>query len=230
MKRLLATAAALSLLLAPVAIAADDSPYFIGKREFKKQFRTIALAPVDSDPALEIPESVVPIIEKEIAARFEKRGHEVLPASVLGDIRRTMEQQVGGIVDKESGRIDEARLRAVTEHSLRELWFRHDIDAVAIIRIKVRHADVESDKAKWDGVKQKVERDGRRLKYTARVAASSVSLAIFDVRYRPLYVAYGGLEMLMKRVGEKFEPLDASLYFQDEKRIRKAARLAVKEI
>ena len=230
MKALAALGAVLALSVGSVAVAADDSPYFIDKRTFKKQYKVIALAPIDADPALHMPDSAARMIEEEITARLQKRGYTVLPTSVLAGIRKTMEEQVGGFTDPDTGQTDAAKVQAVRVHAFRELWFRHRPDAVATIRVEVTRADVESDTAEWDGVKQRLEREGRRLNYTARVAASSVSFTIYDETNQPLYMAYGGLEMLMKRVGESFEALDPSLYFVDEKRIRKAAQLAVKEI
>jgi len=231
MRPLLALFTAFALALAPIAVVADkDSPYYVDKRTFKKQYKIIALAPIDADPALHMPDSIAPMIEEEITARLQKRGYTVIPSSVLADIRKRMEEQVGGFTDEETGRTDMARVRAVRAHAFRELWFQHDLHAVATIRVQVTRADVENDRAEWDGVNQSVERDGRRMNYTAKVAASSVSFVIFDHSDKPLYVAYGGLEILMKRVDQNFEALDPSQYFIDEKRIRKAAQIAVKQI
>ena len=49
-------------------------------------------------------------------------------------------------------------------------------------------------------------------------------------RWQPLFVNYGGLEVLMMRVKEEFQPLDSSEYFKDEKRIKKAVDVAMKPI
>jgi len=230
MKTLIAFVAALLLAAVPVARAADKyDPYFIDKRELRKQYKRIALAPIEVDGALKMPDSARALIEAEITEHLEKRGYTVIPSSTLAGIRSTMIDQVGGLTDA-TGEIDMAKVEAVSAHSLRELWFRHDFDAVATIRIDVLQAPVENDRAEWDGVKQKVQRKGRSLKYTASVAATSVSLSIYDAREQPLFVNYGGLEVLMMRVKEQFQPLDASEYWQDEKRIRKAAQIAVKPI
>lgn len=231
MKILPAALIAFCLAIAPAAIAADkDSPYYIDKRTFKKQYKVIALAPIDADALLQMPDTVARMIEEEITARLKKRGYTVLPSSVLADIRANMEKQVGGFIDSETGQTDVEKVRAVRTHAFRELWFRHKLDAVSTMRVQITQADVESDRGEWDGVKQSLEREGRRMNYTAKVAASTVSFAIYDQTDKPLYIAYGGLEMLMKRVGDGFEPIDPSLYFVDEKRIRKAAQLTVKEI
>ena len=231
MRLLLVSFAALALAFTPVADAKDkENPYHIDKRTFKKQYKIIALAPIDANASLQMPDSVALMIEEEITAHLRKRGYTVIPTSVLADIRARMEAQVGGFTDPESGGTDMAKVRAVREHSFRELWFQHQLDAVATIRVQISLADIKNDRAEWDGVKQSVQRDGRRLDYTASAAASSVSFAVYDHTNKPLYVAYGGIEMLMKRVGQSFEALDPNQYFTDEKLIRKAARIAVKAI
>ena len=77
---------------------------------------------------------------------------------------------------------------------------------------------------------QKVKKKGGGLKYTATIAATSVTFTIYDEIEQPLYVNYGGLEVLMMRNKEQFEPLDPSEFFQDEKRIKKAVQIAMKPI
>ncbi len=111
-----------------------------------------------------------------------------------------------------------------------DLWFKNDCDAIAVIRVAVIQAPIENDKVEWDGASEEIKKKGGGLKYTASVAASSISVSIFDVAERPLFVNYGGLEVLVMRVRKEFQPLDASEYFQDEKRIKKAVQTAMKPI
>ncbi len=217
-------------LVLPAVAADKDSPFFIDKREFKKQYKTIALGPVDADPMLQMPDSVRAIIEEEVTRHLQKRGYTVLPASVVGDIRNTMEAQVGGFEDPETGRIDTAKVQAVRTHAFRELWFRHDLNAIATIRVSATSVPVENDNAKWDGAKQSVERDGRRRNYTGQIFVSSVSFAVYDQSNKLMYLNYGGLEVLMRRSGDQLVPLPPEQYFMDEKRIRKAAQIAISPI
>ncbi len=231
MRTLTAVLSALTLLLAPVALAADKyDPWLIDKRELKKSYKRIALAPVEAPPNLEMPDSAKRAIEAQVQAHLEKRGYTVVPASVLKGIRERMTEQVGGLRDSATDEIDMQRVNAVRDHSLRELWFRNDFDAIAVIRVDVIQAPIENDKAEWDGTSQKVKKKGGGLKYTASVAASSIAISIYDAAERPLFVNYGGLEVLVMRNKKEFLPLDASEYFQDEKRIKKAVQTAVKPI
>jgi hypothetical protein len=89
---------------------------------------------------------------------------------------------------------------------------------------------MENDSAKWDGAKQDIERDGRRKNYTGQIFVSSVSFAVYDQTNNLKYLNYGGLEVLMRRSGEQLVAIPAEQYFKDEKRIRKAAQIAMSPI
>lgn len=231
MNKLLALVASCFLVMAGQAVAAKkDDAYLVNKRDFKKTYKTIALAPVDADAYLEMPESVAAMLEEEVTARLQKRGYTVIPSSVLTGIRKTMEQQVGGIKDPETGRVNQAKERAVREHAFRELWFQQTFDALATISVSITRVPMENDRVEWDGVKQKLVYEGRGKKYAANVSVSSVSVSIYDSASKPVYLYYGGLEPLMYRVEEQLQPLTADKFFLDEKRIRKAAQVAVDPI
>ena len=219
-----------TLAAAPLAWAADDDPYFINKREFRRTYKTIALSPVDAPGLFNMPDSVAAALEEEVTKRLERRGIEVLPSSVLAGIRSEMAGHIGGLIDPDSGEESPARVRTVREHANRELWFRHGIDAVATIRIDMVDAHFEKGRAEWDGVKQKLIEEGRDRGYGGNIRASSVAFTIYDPTGRPLYAHYGGIELLQKRVEAQLLPIPASEYFSDDKRVRKAAQISVSEI
>lgn len=231
MRKMLTAIITLFVVIALPAAAADkDSPYLIEKRDFKKQFKTIALSPVDADALLQMPESAARMIEEEVTRRLEKRGYTVIPSSVLAGIRKTMESQVGGLENPQTGSIDPAKLQAVRSHAFRELWFKHDFDAIATIRVAVVRAQFENDRAEWDGVKQKVQKEGRNRGYGGSIATSSVSFAVYNEIDKLMFVNYGGLEVLQMRNEAQLKPIPAENYFSDEKKIRKAAQVAMSPI
>ena len=212
------------------SLAADHEPFIIEKRDFRKQYRVIALAPVDSDPILKMPESVAAMIEEEVTRHLEKRGYTVIPSTVLASIRAEMTEQVGGLENPDTGQVDPAKQQAVRGHAFREMWFRNEFDALATIRVSTTRVRMENDSVEWDGTKQRIQREGRSGNYSARIYVSSVSFAVFDAADKPLYTNYGGLEPLMWRERDQLQPLPAEQYFQDEKKIRKAAQIAMRPI
>lgn len=230
MNKVLSMIVALFLVIALPVIAAEDSPFLIDKRDFKKQFKTIALAPVDAEPMFDLPASVARMLEEEVTKHLQKRGYKVIPSSVLAEIRQTMESQVGGVTDPETGQVDAAKLQAVRTHAFREMWFKHQFDALATIRVSVSQAKFESDRAEWDGVKQKIVAKGRNRGYGGSIYASSVSFAVYDQTDKLMYVNYGGLEPLQMREEAQLVPIPADNYFADEKKIRNAAQIAMKPI
>lgn len=217
-----------ALVILATQAGAQEEAFKVDKRSFKKTYPTIALAPVEADPYLEMPDRVAAILEEEITARLTREKFNVIPSSVLGGIRSQMEAQVGGIADPETGNTDAAKLQAVRSHAFRELWFREQFDALGIIRVSITRVPIENDRVEWDGVKQRIQREGRAGNYTANIAVTSVSLALFDSINEPIYTWYGGLEPLMWRNGDQLEALTPDKLFLDEKLVREAAELAVK--
>lgn len=210
--------------------AADEEPFKVGKREFQKTFKVIALTPPEAEGHLHLSDAASAMLEEEVAARLEKRGYTVMPSRVLAGIRAEMTAQVGGATDPKTGQPDAAKQSAVREHAFRELWFRHQIDAVAVIRIRIFSVPVESDRLEWDGTQQKLENEGKSIQYKANASVSSVVVGIYDAKEAPLYVNYGGLEPLVRRVGDQLQPRPVDQLLIDEKRIRKAAQIAVAPI
>jgi len=227
MKRAWLTTIAFALLAGPALAADDDEAFKVDKRSFKKTYPTIALAPVEADPYLQMPDSVAAMLEQVITERLRKEKFNVIPSSVLGGIRAQMESLVGGVNDAETGQPDAAKAQAVREHAFRELWLKQNFDALGLIRISITRVGVESDRLEWDGVKRRLVREGRGRDYTATVPVSSVSLALFDSANKPIYTWYGGLEPLMYRDGEQLLALSPDKLFQDEKIIREAAEVTV---
>ena len=216
--------AIIALLFSAGVFAKDDEAFLIREKDFKKQVKVIALTPIDAPAVIGLTKSAKLMIEEEITARLRKRGFEVIPAQALADIRTTMIQQVA--LDTDTGPIDAARAQAVREHSFREMRFRHPLDAIALIRVEIVNASFENDKAAWHKAKQKVEHSGRG-NFTGTIPATSVSVLIFDRDDELLYAHSGGLEVLMKREDTQFVRLPEGSYFQDEKRIRNAAKESV---
>lgn len=221
----------LGFLIAGTVIAADsDEAFLIDKKQFEKQIKTIALTPVEADGYFDLPDKVAAIFEEEVTARLKKSGYKVIPSSVLGGIRKTMEQQVGGFQDSETGKVDEARVLAVRTHAFRELWFREQFDALGNIRVSIYQVPLENDMVEWDGTRQEISHEGRGKKYTAKVYVSSVSVAVYDETFKQLYLYYGGIEPLMYRADEKLEVLGNDQLFRNEKKIREAVKIAVEPL
>jgi len=96
-------AVAVVFTLAALPAAADDSPFHIDERDFKRQYEVIALAPVNANDYLQMPEAAARQIEAEVTEELEREGFTVIPSSVLAGIRDTMAERVGGLTDPGTG-------------------------------------------------------------------------------------------------------------------------------
>lgn len=222
------------LLLSPFAEAAKVDAYKIKKKDFKKQVETIALAPPEALQQLSLPPATGRLIEQEISRVLSRKGYTVLPSSVFQKIRDTMKQQVGGY-KLPDGSDDLEKMRAVREHSHRELLFQHPVDAVLGIHVRLVAAPFEKDKASWDGITQKVQKSDNSLydlmgggKYSGNIGAASLRLSFWDRDENLLYSHAGGIELVMMRNGKLLEPLPTAGLLKDEKRIKSSVKIALK--
>lgn len=216
----------LAALLAVPAHGGDEvSPYVIDKKTFAKQVHKVALAPVDVPPGLAVPDEILTAIDAEIQARLVKEKLEVIPSAVLRDIRVAMTEQVGGLTTA-TGEYDVARAQAVRDHSFREMQFRHAYDAVVVARIVQVAAPWKNDRAQWDGTKQTIQHKGGG-RYAGKLPALSLLVVFIDRSGRPLYQAYGGLEVLVRRDKQRLVPLQRVDLWKDPKRANKAVSIAL---
>ena len=66
MKTLLAFVAAIGIAASPIALAAEKyDPFNIDERAFKKEYRRIALAPVEAGTVLDMPDAAKQMIEED---------------------------------------------------------------------------------------------------------------------------------------------------------------------
>jgi hypothetical protein len=150
---------------------------------------------------------------------------QVIPSSVFQNIRDAMTAQGGGLTTA-AGEYDLARAQAVRDHSFREMQFRHTYDAVVVARIVQVAAPWKNDRAEWDGTKQTIQHKGGG-RYAGKLPALSLLVVFVDRSGRPLYQAYGGLEVLVRRDKQRLVPLESVDLWKDPKRANKAVSIAL---
>ncbi|MDA1074343.1 MAG: hypothetical protein O3A63_06220 [Proteobacteria bacterium] len=214
------------------AYAADDA-YWIDQKTFKKTIKTVAMAPAEAGAALNMPSGIGVLIENEVAARLERKFDLIVPDRYR-TIRDEMERQVGGYLVAGTDEPDSARILAVREHSFREMLFQYHMDAIVTVQVRLVGAPFDKNKAEWDGVSQNISTKGGRSlfsdKFGGTVTASSLQISIFDRRQNLLYSARGGIEVVMQIDEQSLVPLPTDQLFQDEKLIKKAVQLALKQL
>ncbi len=227
------SAAGLLLCWSVTVSAAQESPFFIEKKQFKKQVKTVAVAPIQISLAFEASEALERRLEDEVIRLLEKKRFTVIPVSEYRSIRDAMSEQVGGLFNA-ADQLLAARVTTVWDHSFREMLFRHDMDAIANISVNMVSAQFANDRAEWHGVKARVKKSGDKFlgnnKYGGNILAASFRLAMVNRRNDLLYLNYGGIEILQERVGSSLKALPTEGMLKNEKTLMKAISLAVKPL
>ncbi|MGV6808008.1 MAG: hypothetical protein ACWA5K_08925 [bacterium] len=216
--------------------AEEQSPYVMPKKEFKKSIKRIAVIPLQVAQVFSLDEKTQALITELFEKELDKQGFEVIPSAVFADIKTEMSGQVGGLKNPD-GSWNIPKFKAVADHSQREMMFRHEFDAFVAIKVTNVRALFSADKAYWDGIEHKVKSSGDGFfaslsgrEWSGHIWASSVELLFFDKSERLLFGNRGGIEPIMERKGEALAATDSSTWFQDEKKIKKAVKLAAKPL
>lgn len=228
----------ISSLISGAAITnAADSPFLMDKRTFKKTIKTLAITPSDATSALNMPDATGRMFEAEVARRLDRMGFNLVQVDNYRKIRTRMKQQVNGYTIPGSEELDAEKIAAVREHSFREMLHRHDMDALVLIQILQVGAPFEKNKAKWDGVDQKIDRKMGGIgelwgkeQYSGTTRASSLQISIIDRSDQLLFRDQGGIEVVMHLDGDMLAALPTKQLFQDEKRLKKSIQLALKAL
>ena len=222
---------AVVLLAAPAyAESLKDAYLDVKKSAFKKQYKQLAMMPLVSAPAVALPEAMKQLIIDDVTEKFTKSKFELLPVSEVKAIQDKLKDLYPANAPQES-------ISAIAEHTLRELFFRHPVDGIINVQVLAVAAPFAKDKAQWGGTSQKIKHRGDGLfgailgkDYGGYVAASAIRVLISDRSGKPVYNWSGGIEVMMQRNGQKFEELPVENLWQNEKRVRKAVKYALKPI
>ncbi len=219
----------------PAAAVAQDSPYLLAKKDFRKAVAKVAMAPLQTPGWLTLPQEQITAIEQLAQEEMEDTRFKLIPVQTYRNIRLRMSEQVGGLLNA-AGEVDPRRRHVVWDHAQREMRLRHDMEAFAHISIVVVNALFSDDKAEWDGVSQKVKKSGDGFtlfggkNYQGVIAAASFQLAIYDRADELLFVNRAGIEVLQERKKDALVPLPAEQLLRDDKRIKKAVQRAFKRL
>jgi len=219
----------------PSAMAANDSPFLMPKKEFRKSIKSVAAVPLAHPRMLAIPAQRVAYIEEQVQQALQKTGLAAVPMQAYRSLRAHMSEQIGGL-NNADGEFDAQRQRLVWDHARREMLMRHDMDAFAHVSLVSVSAVFQDDRAEWDGIKQKVKKSGDGFSlfggknYQGSIAALSLQLAIYSRAEQLLFVQRAGIEVLQERQAASLVPLPANELLQDDKRIRKAVQRVFKAL
>ena len=219
----------------PAVHAADDSPYLIAKKDFRKRIRMVSLSPVSVAPGLTLSDEYRELLEEEATKRLSKQKLELVPIEPYAELRTLFAEKIGGITNAE-GVMMPGRRALVWDHAKREMRHRYPVDAFAELSLRPVTATFSDDRAEWDGVKQKVQSSGDGFSlfggknYQGTIAALSFQLAVFGRNDELLFVNRGGIEVMQAREGAKLVVLPETSLLKDPKKLKKSVQLAFKPL
>ncbi len=208
-----------------------DAYVGINKKSFSKQFNYLALTPVLVDGALDMPESYKQMIADEVMKKFSKKKIKLLPASEISSINKQF-------IDLYPSGVNSNNVQLIDDHTKRELFYRHAVDGIISVNVLTVAAPFANDKAAWGGASQKIKHRGDGFiaaitggkNYGGHIAASAVRVIVSDQNGQIVYNWMGGIEVLMERVGKKFELLPKDSLWQKERRVSSAIKYALKPL
>jgi hypothetical protein len=226
--RLIATLV-IVLISSGCATTTPYNPFKITEEEFYGKTKTIALAPVAIPEDLENKEQLKAKFEALVESKLQKAGFVVIPSREYAEIWDRMTKQMGGYFDPVTGRLDEAKFKAVKEHCLREMHTKFNADAVLHSGIRVVTAKFEQSKAVWHGTSESLSSVWATLFVTHRgtVPALSFGVDVEDTNGVDEYVNWGGIQVLSKISGGKLVPIAQNELLASEERNTAAVNIAL---
>lgn len=233
MKKSLLTVCLLATTLAVTSTQAQKlSDAFIDSKEraFRKEFKHLAMMPVTAAPAAAVPEAIQKVISDEVLEILADENFQILEPQAA----KTIQDELAKLYPASPS--DDSKT-AIAEHAVREVFFQHPVDALVFVNVLAVAAPFREDKAEWGGTSQKIEHKGDGFfgsimgkDYGGHIAASAVRIGIIDRTGKTVYLWSGGVEVMMQRNGEKLEPLPVESLWQNEKRVIKAVKYALKPL
>jgi hypothetical protein len=228
----LALAAIAVLACACASTQKPYNPFKVARESFYPGLKTVALAPVLLPSDLEDPEPVRALFASVIAAKLKEAGLAVVPASDAGSIIEAKAKEVGGLFDPTTGKVDEAKAKALNAAIGRELKARFNADALLTPSIRVVNAALVHDQARWDGVTEQAGKGGfwKALvrTHSGSIRALSLVVLLVDSEGQILYAKGGGIQVLGNvTFGGELERRPRTELFADGGRNENAVHLAL---
>lgn len=184
--------------------------------------RTIALHPLELPYGLENPAAIQATFDSLLASQLRAAGVTVVPSAEAGAIWRRLVDSVQGFYDPITGDTVAAEYSAVHIGTLRELVARFQATTWLRPRVEVVTVEWNRGKAEWDGVSEGVAPAGK-----GTIGALTLVISVEDTTGAVVTTGRGGLQVLGKFKGERYERVPRERLFTDAKRNSKSVQLAL---
>lgn len=179
-------------LLTGCAGTPPPSPFKVPEAEFRRQVKTIAIAPLAArDRELRAnTEELMLLLE----AKVRGLGYRLLSWEYY---RSSLEETIGeegGVYDAQRGTRDEVKYKRAYQRALKILRERHGADAVLFPGLETTSAEVYRGEATWDGAAEWIG----PVTLRGDVWALSLVVVINDMQEKRLFVSRAGIQAGVK--------------------------------
>lgn len=162
-------------------------------------------------------------------------GLTVVPPSDVGPVIDAATKQLGGLFDPVTGKLDEAKAKAVDAAVGKELRARFNADAFLEPSVRVVLAKFSNDEARWHGTQEGTGKGFWKAvllqTHSGEIPALSLFVFLTDAQGARLYAKPGGIQVIGKvTFGGKFENRPRSELFADEERVVRSVHVALDEL
>jgi hypothetical protein len=183
---------------------------------------TIALSPLQAPPPYSTFASVR-VLDSLLTTELSAAGYMVVSGAEAGAVWKHLLDSVQGFYDPISGDRDSVKYEAVRRGTMRDLASRLHAtlwlhDTITVVSAHWSH------NAKWDGMTESVG-VGK-----GDVPALSLLVSIEDTSGRTVAFGRGGLQVLYKMHGDKYERVPPDKLFTETERMLKGVRLALQPL
>lgn len=219
-------------LLVGCATVPPYNPFKVSREQIYAKTKTIGLVPIALPEGIPVTEDVKFKFESLIESTLMEAGFSIVPSQESAAIWKRTTEQVGGYFDPVSGKRDEEKFKTVREQTFRELKTKYNADAFLFPAIRVFKINWSGTMAYWHGTSEaiillnlgEILFGGRK---NGTVGALSLTVSIEDTNAVPLYVNYGGIQLLSKVSRSGFIPVPPKDLFIDDERNRNAVNAAL---
>lgn len=184
----------------------------------------VALHPMLLPGPLQTVTSVSAMFDSIVTAELWEHGYGVVPSAESGKIWKELVDSVQGFYDPITGDTVRAEFEAVRNGTLLHLASAFDATVLLRSSIEVIAVDWDRGKAKWDGVSEGVSPTGGG----GRVGALSLVIVAEDSAGKVIATGRGGIQVISKFRGHRFEAVPLDELFADDDRNLKAVQLALR--
>jgi hypothetical protein len=198
----LAWLGALVCLAGAAQAAKHDDSFGIPREQILASVKTIGVMPLEVTEAVPNAAAAIPRYEAAVVSRLEAAGFAVVKPAVMLQIQDGLLKASGGLYNPLDGRPIEAKVKHYTEESRHLYMEAHPVDAVLYMRIAVRGAETDYDRARWDGVSEGTTGKSGLAAFLTGGSLSGTTPALSfiatlqDRGDRVLYRKAGGLQLL----------------------------------